>query len=157
MYRLTVLSLTLFAGVSTLIAQIGRGTITGIVHDPTGASAAAVAISAVNADTGVAFETTTNEGGAYTIGALPPGRYTVHFKASGFKEAIRQNISLDSGTIARVDPTLELGAVPTRFMVTAEAPLLETETAQNSESVSSESFLRSAAELRRRPQHGGVR
>jgi carboxypeptidase family protein/TonB-dependent receptor-like protein len=138
--KLTAWSMILFAGAMSLPGQIGRGTITGIVHDPTGATAAAVSVSAVNTATGVAFQTTTNEGGTYTIGALPPGEYTVRFKASGFKEAVRQHISLDAGTIARVDPTLELGAVSDQVQVTAEAPLLETETAQNSESVTSKVF-----------------
>ena len=97
-------------------------------------------MTAVNSATSVVFETTTNDGGAYTIGALPPGQYTVRFMAPGFKEAVRQNIVLDSGTIARVDPTLELGAVSDQVQVTTEAPLLDTETALNSESVNSKVF-----------------
>jgi hypothetical protein len=138
--NLIALCSIVFAGATSMSGQIGRGTITGIVRDPTGAAAASVAVTAVNSATSVVFETTTNDGGAYTIGALPPGQYTVRFKAPGFREAVRQNVALDSGTIARVDPTLELGAVSDQVQVTTEAPLLDTETALNSESVNSKVF-----------------
>lgn len=134
-------SLVILAGtVPVLWGQIGRGTITGIVRDPSGAVAPAVAVSATNTATGVSYETATNEGGAYTIGALPPGGYSIRFKATGFKESVRDNVMLEAGTIARIDPTIELGAVSDQVVVTSEAPMLETETAQNSESVSSEVF-----------------
>jgi hypothetical protein len=119
--NLIALCSIVFAGATSMSGQIGRGTITGIVRDPTGAAAASVAVTAVNSATSVVFETTTNDGGAYTIGALPPGQYTVRFKAPGFREAVRQNVALDSGTIARVDPTLELGAVSDQVLVTTES------------------------------------
>jgi hypothetical protein len=97
-------------------------------------------VVATNVETGTNFETVTNAAGSYTIAALPTGQYTIRFKATGFKEFVRENITLEAGTIARVDPTLELGGVSDRVVVTAEASMLATETAQNSESVSSKVF-----------------
>jgi len=123
-----------------MYGQIGRGAITGIVRDPTGAVTPSVAVSTKNDATGVVYETRTNEGGAYSIGALPPGQYTIKFQASGFREVVRPNVTLEAGTIARIDPTLELGTVSDQVVVTGEAPMLETETAQNSESVTAKVF-----------------
>src|SRR5262249_6187777 len=116
------------------------GSITGIAHDPSGATIAGATVTTTNTETGVSFETTTNVSGAYNISALPTGRYRLVFKATGFKEYIKENITLEAGTIARVDPTFELGGVTERVVVTAEAAMLATETAHNSESVTSKVF-----------------
>ncbi|MFN7937146.1 MAG: TonB-dependent receptor [Bryobacteraceae bacterium] len=138
--RLFALLLLLSATMFRLDAQIGRGAITGVVRDPSGAVVAATSVTATHVQTGVNYETTTNETGSYSLTALPTGPYKVRFKAEGFKEFVRENILLEAGTIARVDPGLELGGVADRIVVTAESPMLSTETAQNSESVNSKVF-----------------
>src|SRR5215510_3674749 len=137
--RLLALLLALSATVG-LHAQIGRGSITGVAHDPSGAVIAGTTVTATHVQTGVNYDTTTNESGAYSLAALPTGQFTVRFKAQGFKEFVRENILLEAGTIARVDPTLELGGVAERVVITAESPMLATETAQNSDSVNSKVF-----------------
>src|SRR5262245_29316831 len=120
--------------------QISRGSITGVARDPSGAPIQAVKVTATNVETGVNFDTTTNVSGAYNISALPTGNYRVRFEATGFKEFVQDNIILEAGTIARIDPTFELGGVSERVVVTADAAMLATETAQNSESVTSKVF-----------------
>jgi hypothetical protein len=120
--------------------QISRGSITGVARDPSGAAIQSVAVTATNIETGVNFDTTTNVSGAYNISALPTGHYRVRFQAAGFKEFIQDNVTLEAGTIARVDPAFELGGVTERVVVTADAAMLSTETAQNSESVTSKVF-----------------
>lgn len=121
-------------------AQMGRATITGIVKDATGAVVPAVTVTATHVETQVTTTTATNEVGNYTITSLPIGQYTVAYKASGFKEHTRSGLSLVSGQIARLDIELELGQVSERVTVAAEAALLETETAQTSESVNASVF-----------------
>jgi hypothetical protein len=123
-----------------LHAQIGRATITGTVADSTGAVVSAVDITATNVATGVTYKTTSNETGSYTVGALPVGPYSVSFSASGFKELVRSGLTLETGQIARLDVTLELGAVVQRMEVTAAVPMLQTETAVVSKNVASSSF-----------------
>src|SRR6266481_1440640 len=95
--------LLVLAGALSMPGQIGRGSITGIAHDPSGGAVQAATVKATNIETGVKFETTTNGAGAYTISALPTGQYRLQFNASGFKELVRENITLEAGTIARVD------------------------------------------------------
>ena len=124
----------------SLPGQIGRGSITGIARDSSGAAVPASSVTATNVETGVNFDTTTNESGAYSIAALPTGNYRLRFQAAGFKEFVKENITLEAGTIARVDPTFEVGGITERVVVTADAAMLATETAQNSESVTSKVF-----------------
>jgi hypothetical protein len=137
--KLVALFLVL-AGALSMPGQIGRGSITGIAQDPAGAAVPSAAVMATNVATGVNFETTTNGLGSYILSALPVGQYRVTFKAAGFREIVRGNVVLEAGTIARLDPKFEVGAVSEQVLVTAEASMLSTETATNSESVDSNVF-----------------
>jgi len=132
--------LVVLASALPMPGQIGRGSITGIAHDPSGAIIASAKVTATNIETSVNFETTTNDSGAYNISALPTGIYHLRVQAPGFKEFVKENITLEAGTIARVDPAFEIGGVTERFVVTADSATLATETAQNSESVTSKVF-----------------
>ena len=122
--RFFLLFLLILASAFSLPGQIGRGSITGIARDPTGAAVPGASVIATNVDTGVTYEAATNETGSYTISALPTGQYRVRFTATGFKEFMRENISLEAGTIARVDPIFEVGGVTEQVVVTAEAAML---------------------------------
>jgi len=90
--------------------------------------------------TGVEYNGTTNEVGNYTIGSLPVGEYSIAFSAQGFKAFNRQGINLAAGQVARIDVVLEVGAVAETLTVTAEAAMLETETAQTTEGVNAKVF-----------------
>jgi len=120
--------------------QVGRAAITGIITDGTVAVIPGVAVKATHMATGVVYEGTTNEVGSYNISALPVGVYSVAFTASGFKTLVRDGINLSAGQIARLDLTMEVGQLVEQITVTAEAPLLQTETTQGAESVSSQVF-----------------
>ncbi|MEK7403569.1 MAG: carboxypeptidase regulatory-like domain-containing protein [Acidobacteriota bacterium] len=138
---LVIICCLLIVGEGTLLdGQLGRASVTGIVSDPTGAVAPGVAVTATSVETGVAYKTTTNEVGHYTIGALPVGQYSVSFTSTGFKEFSRHGLSLRSAQVARIDVTLQVGEVTEKLLVTAETPLLETETAQASETVTANVF-----------------
>src|SRR5262249_52441975 len=133
--------LVVLACALSMPGQIGRGSITGIARDPSGAIIASAKVTATNIETSVNFETTTNDSGAYNISALPTGIYHLRVQALGFKEFVKENITLEAGTIARVDPAFEIGGgVTERVVVTADSAMLATETAQNSESVTSKVF-----------------
>ncbi|MCS7314392.1 MAG: TonB-dependent receptor [Bryobacterales bacterium] len=136
-----VLCLLILVGAQqSSLAQVGRASITGIVTDSTGAVIPAVTVKARHVATGVDYQTVSNEVGAYTLSALPVGEYTVTYSAAGFKTLVRRGISLATAQIARIDPVLEVGQLVEQLTVTAEAPLLQTETAQSTESVTSQIF-----------------
>ncbi len=138
---LCLLGMLLAVSASSVFGQVGRASLTGIVRDQTGSVVPSVSVTAVNTATGMSYQTTTNDEGVYTLGALPVGQYKITFRVTGFKEVNREGVSLTAGQIARIDPTFEVGAVTEKVTVTAEASLLQTESSQSSASVTSRVFV----------------
>jgi hypothetical protein len=118
----------LFAALFTAHAQLGVGTITGRISDPSGAAVPGASVVVVNSDTNFRFTSQTNEEGIFRIPGLQPGPYRVSIEAEGFKTYIRDNLVLRVGATQPVDVALEVGAITEQVEVTAETPLLETET-----------------------------
>jgi Carboxypeptidase regulatory-like domain/TonB dependent receptor-like, beta-barrel len=109
-------------------AQVSRGTITGIVTDPSGAAIPGVAITVIDTATGVTNKVITNRSGNYVVPFLPNGRYSVSAQKTGFKRYVRSNIVLPVGETVRVDIGMALGAVTQSVQVTGVPPLLQSDT-----------------------------
>ena len=120
--------LALLLPASAAWAQVSRGTITGIVTDPSGAAVPGVAITITNIDTGVANNATTNESGVYTVPLLAAGQYRLMAERAGFKRYERTSLLLEVGGTTRLDVPLSLGSANQSVVVTGEAPLLERDT-----------------------------
>ncbi|MCY4596053.1 MAG: carboxypeptidase-like regulatory domain-containing protein, partial [Bryobacterales bacterium] len=110
------------------MAQTDTATITGIVTDSTGAAVPGASIQAINQVNGLEYDTESNETGNYVLTALPIGRYDLTASTEGFQTLLRPNIALNAGSRARVDIELQVGSVTETVEVTAELPLLESET-----------------------------
>jgi len=103
------------------------GEIRGTVQDSTGAVVDGVKVTITNVDTGVSIVLATNAAGIYDAPSVPTGSYTVTFSKAGFKDFVRKGLVLQIQTIA-VDGTLQIGNASEHIEVTAETPLVETET-----------------------------
>ena len=99
-----------------------------MITDTSGAVIVGVELSIVNDATGVRVSTISNEAGFYRIQNLITGAYRVEVSSPGFKSFVGSGVVLEVGQIARVDATLEIGQVTERVEVSAEVPLLQTET-----------------------------
>jgi len=119
--------------VSSLFGQANSGTIVGTVTDLSGATVPSCKVTAKNLGTGVTKETTTDANGDYRISYLLPGTYEVAAEAPNFKRALTTGLTLDVDQRARVNFTLELGAVTEKVEVTAAAPLLQTQSVEQSQ------------------------
>jgi hypothetical protein len=100
------------------------------------ASEGGVAVTATNQSTNVPYTAVSNNAGNYTITSVPLGTYVVKAELSGFKTATTKPFVLEAKQIARLDLKLELGSLEDKVEVTAEAPVLQTETATVGEVVS---------------------
>ena len=100
----------------------------GTVTDTTGAVIPDVSVIVTHLTTGVARSTTSNEQGYFVVPLLQPGDYRVNLRSEGFRPITRTGITLHVGEPARIDFTMEVGAVTEEVTVTAAAPLLETAT-----------------------------
>ncbi|HYW44052.1 MAG TPA: carboxypeptidase regulatory-like domain-containing protein [Bryobacteraceae bacterium] len=122
-----LLSLGTFA-----FAQEFRASISGHVTDSTEASVPQAKVQATNLATKEVSNATTDTSGSYTIPLLQPGMYRLTVQATGFKQYVRDNISLEISQAAGIDAKLQLGDMTQTVEVTGEAALLETQTANRS-------------------------
>ena len=119
-----------------VLAQTDRGSITGTVTDPGGAILAGVRVATLNAATGFNYETVTSSTGNYTLPSLPVGSYEVVVEAAGFSRFVRKGITIQIAQVARIDVVLTVGSISESVTVNADAPLLRTENAEQSQTIS---------------------
>jgi hypothetical protein len=127
--RLAILSLALPV---LTTAQSDRGDITGTVADPANAIIANASLTLRNIETGAIYETKTTDSGNYTLASLPAGNYELTVASPGFSKYVRQGIRVQVGTALRIDAVLQVGAASESVTVSASAPLLKTESAEQS-------------------------
>jgi hypothetical protein len=111
-------------------AQNNKGSIIGTVKDLNDAlvpNAKVVVTNNANAET---REVTTNEGGDFAVTNLDPGNYKVSVEASGFKTLVLTNVTVETNSRVPLDVkfTAVGGAGDNVVTVTADAPLVESET-----------------------------
>ncbi len=129
------LSCVLVVSAFALYAQVGNGTITGTVTDPTGAVVAGVSVEAKNVETGVVFPAVSTNTGRYTIPDLPVGSYTVSVQMKGFKTYSHTNLALAATQTLREDISLQVGETTESVTVNAEASLLATQSGEMAHNV----------------------
>jgi hypothetical protein len=123
------LAAVLLAASGFLQAQTPTGQITGRVVDSSDAVVARVDITVTNANTGMQRRTESNDAGYYTVPLLPPGMYAVNVRRDGFRPVNRTGIIVAVDQIARIDFTLEVGAVTESIEVRGAAPTVESSNA----------------------------
>ena len=126
---------------AAVFAQLDRGTITGLVTDPTGAVVPGVQITVRSTATGAVYETESSQAGQYTQPNLPSGAYQVTFVAQGFKRLVRSGIAVGATAVVRVDATVELGSRAESVEVTADVPRLQTDSPEVGTTLDSQSLL----------------
>jgi carboxypeptidase family protein len=117
------------------VAQVTTADIVGRVTDSSGAVLPGVTVTIENQATHDVRTAPTNETGDYLFNLLPIGTYTVKVELQGFSTQTTR-VALSAGDRVRFDPKLQLGAVQENVTVTAESPLLQTDTATVSSLVS---------------------
>ena len=112
------------------MAQEVSAGITGRVTDPSGSAIVNAKVSAKDLDRGVDWPTVSNQDGIYAFPRVPPGSYELRVEAQGFKTYINPNVELEVNQRARVDVSMQVGAISESVSVTGDAPLLQTDTTQ---------------------------
>ena len=120
------------------IAQSERGSITGVVEDSTRAGVPGVSVKVINTATNVTVTSVSAESGSYSAANLPPGTYRIEASLPGFRSATVDGVRLTAGATARVDVTLNLGAVSESVTVVARNTFVQTEDAKISTNISNE-------------------
>jgi len=131
------ISVLLLVSSLNAIAQVQNGQFTGVVTDPSGAALANASVTVTNTATNFAVAATTNQTGIYVVKELPPGPYKITVEVSGFRTATNFGLTLNAGTISRVDFKMQLGATKEIVEVTGEPATVNTEDSKLSTTVSS--------------------
>jgi hypothetical protein len=129
--HVSLMSLVLCCGSQLCFAQLDRGGISGVVTDPSGSAIAGARVTVTNAAMGTQNSTVTTASGAYTVPQLAAGEYNITVVATGFSTLIRNGITVSVGQTATIDVQLTVGQATTSVTVTANAPMLQTDSAQN--------------------------
>ncbi len=119
--------LAMFSGIA--FAQSDNGSISGFVHDPSGAVVPNANVTVQDQATGNERKTATNGSGYYTVTNLRPGLYKVTAETAGFKRYETTNNKLDSNSNLSVDIVLAVGNATETVEVTSTAPALQSESA----------------------------
>ena len=110
-------------------AQETRGSIAGRVVDSSGAVVAGANVTATSLTTNLKFKAVTNQEGVYHVLFVLPGVYSVTTSVTGFKTARQDDVEIRIHEGVQVDFTLEVGALTEEVQVSAEAPQLQTASA----------------------------
>lgn len=132
------LGVSLFLALSLALwgqASASSADLTGTVLDASKAVVPGATITATNVATKLTRSAVTNESGEYRIPLLPPGTYDVKAEAKGFTTGVRKGLVLTVGQVAVVGFDLTVGSTATEVVVTGEAPVIETERSQQSDTI----------------------
>lgn len=111
-------------------AQSINSEILGTILDPSGAAVVAAKVVAVNRDTNLTKDATTDEQGRFRITLLPPGFYVVSVEKTGFRKYQEGPIELRLNQAAEFNIKLEVGSISEVVTVTSEAPVINTTNAE---------------------------
>jgi hypothetical protein len=139
--RVAVLAVLCALGSATGFAQLQAGRIVGTIFDPQRSGIPGATVTVTNVATNLARTAVTDSEGNYVVTPLDPGTYNVSAEVPGFQTTVRNGLVLTVGQAARVELTLNLGTLSTEVSVTAETPLLNTESATLSEVITNEQIV----------------
>ena len=100
----------------------------GTVLDAQGGAVAGAKVTAKNLGTGLERSTETDGTGNFSIPALPSGNYRVEIAKTGFRTILISSYTLEVGTTAAQNFTLEVGQVSQVVEVSSQAPVIESST-----------------------------
>jgi outer membrane receptor protein involved in Fe transport len=122
------MSLAAVLMVGAVHAQIGGGSIVGVIKDPSGAPVSGVRVVAQHQETNEERTVTTNVEGYYEFPLLAPGHYRLSAEATGFERLRGEVFELAAGTRPRIDFDLRVGSLAETIEVKATAPLINATT-----------------------------
>jgi hypothetical protein len=120
-------------------AQEFRGTISGVVTDPSGAVVPGATVVVKELRTGTAATSKSDNDGQYVVPFLLPGEYSITASMQGFETINRSGITLQSQEHPIVNLTLPIGAMTTTVTVSSAAPLIDEANASVGQVISTES------------------
>ncbi|HEX5964926.1 MAG TPA: carboxypeptidase regulatory-like domain-containing protein [Pyrinomonadaceae bacterium] len=114
------------ATVSALAQSQTTGRIAGTIKDPNSAIIVGAEVTVKSLATSAERKVTTDEAGTYSTPSLPPGTYRVIVTANGFKKYEIESVRVVITETLRLDFDLEVGTINEQAVISASAPLSQT-------------------------------
>jgi hypothetical protein len=114
------------AGSLAAQSQITTGVIDATVVDSSGGALPGVDVEVRNVETNLTRRLTTDRDGRFVVLQLPPGRYTVTLKLSGFATVMQENVLVTVGETVRLNAAMKVSGIAETVTVTAMSPAVET-------------------------------
>lgn len=131
--------LSVLGGAGVAHAQLTTADIIGTVTDASGAAMPNASVTLKSLATNQSRTATTDASGNYLFTLLQPGHYRITVTSNGFKSTTVTDLGVEAGDRARSDVKLELGNVNETVTVEAQTPLLQSENATVSSTVTAQS------------------
>ena len=128
--RLGILAGLIVGVCGDVTGQSDRGAIAGSILDSSRGLVPGATITATGADTGVVYKTTSTSEGVYRLPNMQVGVYNLTVEAPGFKTSEQKGLVVQINTTAGLDIVLQPGEVKQTVTVSADAPLLPTQTSE---------------------------
>jgi hypothetical protein len=127
-------ALALVFGISPAAAQLTTGRLSGSVWDPHAAVVPGSTVTLISETRGTRLPNAiSGTSGDFVLPNVPPDTYTLEISHQGFKTLRRTGIAVSAGDNVGLGPlTIEVGAVAETLTVSAEVPLLQTQSAERS-------------------------
>jgi hypothetical protein len=142
MRHILVLSVLFLCASGFALAQAGRGGISGLIADQSGAIVSGARVVAQDQATGVKLATVSTAAGLYSFVSLSPGNYQVTVSAKGFETSIQKNVAVTLDQVTTANIALTVGSVNEVVTVNGSASLVDTSNSTVGQLISSETIDR---------------
>lgn len=133
--------LFLFGGGLTASGQSTLGSVTGVVHDPSGAAVPNATLVLHRQESNTDTTVTTNADGEYTALNVEPGTYSLRSTAAGFASTNAENIHLAARQQLRFDLNLTITGTTSVTVNANDAGTINTEDASIASALTPEAVL----------------
>jgi hypothetical protein len=137
-----LLSFVLMVTSSYSFGQAGRGAISGLVADATGAIMPGATVTATETATGTKLTATTTAAGIYSFVSLSPGSYEISASQTGFQTTVRRGVTVTVDQTTTVNLTMKVGSVNEVVTVNEATSLVDTTNSTVGQLISSDTIDR---------------
>ncbi len=127
--RIELALFCLILAASVVFGQAFTANLTGVLTDSSGSVIPNAAVTLTNLATNEKRNTATTGEGRYIFSQLLPGTYELSIEAPGFKAYVQRGIILNANQTVEAGAVLQVGSASERVEITAAAPPLDTQTA----------------------------
>ena len=114
-----------------------RASLRGTVSDSTGAVIPGATVTLTNSETNEKQVSTSDDNGIYNFNALPPGKFSLTVERDGFQKRAIDNVQITPEQANALNLKLDVGQASQTVTVNGSSiPALDTETANNGQSIS---------------------